>query len=191
MSRKKTQNALNSFLVAADALVKMNQLVEAEIRYKNALKQAEKEYGINSDQTMLVSSILSAFYRTQNREEEAIEIEQRLFAWTMEPQQVGEAEGTRRFVGSSKSEQTSANDERGVRIPASLRRPCQILGLNLEEPLSVANINKAWKKQMLSQGAHPDLGGNTDEAVLLNKAKEQLMAYLEERAPKLGSKFKK
>ncbi|MBY0548580.1 MAG: hypothetical protein K2W95_15020 [Candidatus Obscuribacterales bacterium] len=191
MSRKKTQNALNSFLVAADALVKMNQLIEAEIRYKNALKQAEKDYGINSDQTMLVSSILSAFYRTQNREEEAIEIEARLFAWTMEPQQAADVESTRRFVGGAKSEPSTATDERGVRIPASLRRPCQILGLNLEEPLSVSNINKAWKKQMLSQGAHPDLGGNTDEAVLLNKAKEQLMAYLEERAPKLGSKFKK
>ncbi|MBX9772105.1 MAG: hypothetical protein K2X29_12080 [Candidatus Obscuribacterales bacterium] len=191
MSRKKTQNALNSFLVAADALVKMNQIIEAEIRYKDALKQAEKDYGINSDQTMLVSSILSAFYRTQNREAEAIEIEARLFAWTMEPQKAADAEGARRFVGGAKSEQPSSTDERSVRIPASLRRPCQILGLNLEEPLSVANINKAWKKQMLSQGAHPDLGGNTDEAVLLNKAKEQLMAYLDERAPKLGSKFKK
>lgn len=191
MSRKKTQNALNSFLVAADALVKMNQLVEAEIRYMNALKQAEKDYGVNSDQTMLVSSILSAFYRTQNREQEALQIEQRLHSWTME-QQPREADGTPRFVGTSRAgEAATPAEDRGVRIPASLRRAAQILGIDMETSLSVAEINKAWKKQMLSQGAHPDLGGNTDEAVLLNKAKEQLMNYLQERAPKLGSKFKK
>jgi hypothetical protein len=44
---------------------------------------------------------------------------------------------------------------------------------------------------MLESSAHPDLGGNSDEAVILNQAKTALIDYLELHAPKLGSKFAK
>ncbi len=188
-NRKKTQTAFNSYLLAASALARTNQLIEAEIRYKDTLRRAEKDYGKDSDQVMLVTSILASFYRSQNREEEAVEVEARLFTWEMKNAPAAEETAPTKFVHQGQAHPTV--EERGVKIPAVLRRQCQILGLQMEEGITASDINRAWKKQMLSNGAHPDLGGNTDEAVLLNKAKEELLAFLEERAPKLGSKFKR
>jgi hypothetical protein len=194
MSRKKTQNAFNSYLVAANALAQTNQLVEAEIRYKDTLRKAEKDYGAESDQVMLVSSILASFYRGQNREHEALEVEARLYAWTMPPTPPAANESHSRFVkgsGNNSGNHQAQDSNDGVKIPASLRKSCQVLGISPDQSLTETTINKAWKKQMLSKGAHPDLGGNTDEAILLNRAKEELMLFLDERAPKLGAKFKR
>jgi hypothetical protein len=193
-ARKQNQEALNSFLMAAGALSQSGQLVEAEIRYLDALRTAEKNFGIESDQVMLVASILSSFYRSNYRVEEALAIENRLAAWQMNepaaPQIEDEPKSLSSLV-SSRSTVRPIDEARGLRPPSSLRRACQILGISMEDYLTVASINRAWKKQMLSNGAHPDLGGNTDEAVLLNKAKEELTAYLEERTPKLAAKFKR
>lgn len=189
--RKKTQTAFNSYLLAASALAQTNQLVEAEIRYKDTLRRAEKDYGKNSDQVMLVSSILASFYRAQNRHEEAAEIEARLFTWELNEAPAEEPATANKFVKSQGSAAGVVAEERGVKVPANLRKSCQILGLPVDEGITANDINRAWKKQMLSKGAHPDLGGNADEAVLLNKAKEELIAFLEERAPKLGAKFKR
>ncbi len=189
--RKQNQTALNSFLVAAEALVRGRLFIEAEIRYLDALRVAEKNFGKESDQVMLVASILASFYRAQNRDTDALEIEGRLVTWEMLVSADSEIEQSKTsFVSSHGSDRLSA-DERGIRAPSSLRRACQMLGLSMEESLTVSGINRAWKKQMLSNGAHPDLGGNTDEAILLNKAKEELIAFLDERAPKLGARFKK
>lgn len=191
MVKRKTQSNLNISLVAAEALARTNQLIEAEIRYKDALRAAERDHGAQSDQTFLVASILAAFYRSHNRTSEALEVESRLAAWQMQDQSVDSPADDRKFVGGKKAEQNEKGVDNGTRVPAALRRACQILGLSMDAGITAADINKAWKKQMLLQSAHPDLGGNTDEAVLLNQAKEQLMNFLEERAPKLGTKFKK
>lgn len=188
--RKKTQTALNSYLMAAGALAQTNQLVEAEIRYKDSLRRAEKDYGKNSDQVMLVTSILASFYRAHDREDEAREIEARLFTWQMDETVTEQESMQTRFIQSQGKNGNSSSEDHGIRVPAVLRKSCQLLGLPIDEPLTASAINKAWKKQMLSNGAHPDLGGNTDEAVLLNKAKEELLHFLDERAPKLGAKLK-
>lgn len=199
MARKKTQSRLNSFLVAASARASANEVVEAEIRYLDALRSAEKDFGPQSDQAMLVSSILAAFYRSQNRITEAEEIEARLRTWQMldgtEESAAEESQPEKQGMSSLIRPSGGRSDQNAkapvVKVPANLRRECQILGLSTDEVLTESIINRAWKKQMLSNSAHPDLGGNTDEAVLLNKAKEALMNYLAERAPKLGKQFNK
>lgn len=191
MVKRITQSELNTALLAAAALAHTNQLVEAEIRFKNALRAAEKKHGAASDQAMLVSSVLAAFYRSHNRISEALEIEGRLETWQMQDESVADDPSGKKFVGGSRSDQNVRSDESALRVPANLRKACQILGLSMETGITAAAVNRAWKKQMLAKSAHPDLGGNTEEAVLLNDAKEQLMSFLQERAPKLGTKFKK
>ena len=38
---------------------------------------------------------------------------------------------------------------------------------------------------------HPDIGGNTDESILLNNAKDVLMRHLDNQAPKLAKSLVK
>lgn len=178
--RKQNQEALNSFLLAADGLARGNRDIEAELRYLDALRGAEKNFGKESDQAMLVASILASFYRSRSRQTDAEEVEARLASWSMEVVEQG--------ISVSRDEEPL---NRGVRPPAVMRRACQILGIGMNEFLTPSSINRAWKKQMLSNGAHPDLGGNTDEAVLLNQAKEELLTFLVDRGPKLGKVFKR
>jgi len=183
---------LYTFLSAAQALAGTNQVVEAEVKYQEALRLATKEFGPESDQTVLVLSILAAFYHSQNRPQEAMPLETRLAEWTMRAQPQPQAESSeKKFVGSNRSHSDLPSQEAGVRIPGSLRHACQILGIPMHSQLTTSVVNQAWKKQMLSSAAHPDLGGNTEEAVLLNNAKIEIMAFLESCAPKLGAKFKK
>lgn len=190
---KNTPTALYTFLTAAQALAGTNQFVEAEIKYTEALRMATKEFGAESDQVVLVVSILAAFYRSQNRNAEAAPLELRLAEWTMRehPGNVASEPAERKFVGGSRSASEAPVQEDGVRIPANLRHASQMLGISMETRINPTVINQAWKKQMLKSNAHPDLGGNTEEAVLLNNAKIEMMSFLESRAPKLGAKFKK
>lgn len=190
--RQSAQDALNAFLVAASALAEKGQLVDSELRYQDALRTAEREFGPESDQTMLVSSILAAFYHSQNRLDEAARLEARLQSWQMAAANASLPEpGLLGKPLMKKTDQESQLKKPAMDVPTSLRKACQILGLSLEGGITVQSVNKAWKDQMLQRSAHPDLGGNADEALLLNKAKEELMAYLESRAPKLGTKFTK
>jgi len=189
MAQKNTPTALYTYLTAAQALAHTSQFVEAEIKYEEALRLATKEFGPESDQVVLVLSILAAFYRSQNRGAEALPLESRLTEWTMRSQPVESVE--KKFVGGNKTGHDMPAMEPGVRIPGSLRHACQILGIAMDSYITASSVNQAWKKQMLASAAHPDLGGNTEEAVLLNNAKIEMMAYLESCAPKLGNKFKK
>jgi hypothetical protein len=195
-NKARQQEALNAFLVAADTMAKRGEVIEAELRYKQALNTAEKAFGLESDQVVLVLSILAAFYRVQNRAWDARSLECRIEAWQM--QQSGQKEPELRgALGQKLSEKIKSSDAAepaGTSLKAltpNIRRACQILGLSLDQPITVQDVNRAWKKQMLESSAHPDLGGNSDEAVILNQAKVALMEYLELHAPKLGSKFAK
>lgn len=193
MAKKKTQSAVYTLLINAEELARGNQLVAAELKYLEALRMAERDFGPEDDQVMLVLSILAAFYHAQGRTADAQAMETRLEAWQMPAVSKSNSETDdidRKFVGGSRAPGESAPPS-GVRVPANLRQPCQILGLPMDQAITVASINGAWKKQMLSSAAHPDLGGNTEEAVLLNRAKETLMAFLESRKPNLGAKFHK
>jgi hypothetical protein len=50
-------------------------------------------------------------------------------------------------------------------------------------------VKEAWKRQIASPGVHPDLGGETESAIYLNTAKDTLVRWLDQQAPKLGKKF--
>jgi hypothetical protein len=193
-NRARQQEALNAFLVAADSLARQGQLIEAELRFKQALQTAERAFGADSDQAMLVLSILAAFYHMQKRTFDARQVECRLEAWQMQKAESEETE-IQGALGQKLSAKRKETQERGepaaMSVTPQIRKACQVLGLSLDKPLTTQSINAAWKKQMLQTNAHPDLGGNTDEAILLNQAKEALFAYLESKAPKLGSSLKK
>lgn len=186
------QEALNAFLVAADEHARRGEVIEAEVRFKQALYTAEKEFGEHSDQVMLVLSILAAFYHFQNRRWDARNIETRIEQWQMKNSAIEEQSALQKQLSAKKpsSEAPRAGYVSG-RLTAELRKACQILGLSPNEPITAQTVNRAWKTQMLAASAHPDLGGNTDEAVILNKAKETLMNYMESLEPNLGKKFKK
>jgi hypothetical protein len=80
------------------------------------------------------------------------------------------------------------------KIPPEIRRHCLILGVGIDEvtsPNAKSVVMQAWKNQIASPGVHPDLGGDTEAAVLLNTAKDQLVRWIEQQAPKLGKKFGK
>jgi hypothetical protein len=189
---KNTPIALYTFLSAAQALASTNQLVEAEIKYGEALRMANREFGAESDQVVLVMSILAAFYRATGRAQEALPLEQNLTEWTMRATPA-EPTGDTKFVGGRRTHENliPPNLEEGIRIPNNLRHACQILGIPMEDRLTATSVNQAWKKQMLVANAHPDLGGNPEEAILLNNAKIEIMSFLESCKPKLGAHFKK
>jgi len=80
------------------------------------------------------------------------------------------------------------------KIPPDIRRHCLILGVRVEEitaPTAKSVVMQAWKNQIASPGVHPDLGGDTEAAVALNTAKDHLVRWIEQQAPKLGKKFGK
>ena len=86
-NKARQQEALNAFLVAAESLAQKGQIIEAELRFKQALQTAEKAFGKDSDQAMLVLSILAAFYHVHKRTWEARQVECRLEAWQMQQSQ--------------------------------------------------------------------------------------------------------
>ena len=72
--------------------------------------------------------------------------------------------------------------------PREIVKACRILGITPED-LTKEKVNKAWKDQIASPGVHPDLGGDTEAAIILNAAKDELLQFIESSAPKLGKKF--
>ncbi|CAN5453368.1 hypothetical protein BH10CYA1_BH10CYA1_26860 [soil metagenome] len=96
-----------------------------------------------------------------------------------------------KFIGGAKTgqEPPSAVPAFVVKtIPPEIRKAFMILGLKPEEA-TTRSVIEAWKKQIASPGVHPDLGGDTEAAVFLNTAKDQLVRWLDQQAPKLGKKF--
>lgn len=96
-----------------------------------------------------------------------------------------------KFIGGAKAgqEPPSAVPAFVVKtIPPEIRKSFMILGLKPEEA-TTRSVIEAWKKQIASPGVHPDLGGDTEAAVYLNTAKDQLVRWLDQQAPKLGKKF--
>jgi len=73
-------------------------------------------------------------------------------------------------------------------VPPDIRKHCMILGVRPEE-LTTKIIIEAWKAQIAAPGVHPDQGGDTETAVYLNLAKDTLVKWVENQAPKLGKKF--
>jgi len=96
-----------------------------------------------------------------------------------------------KFIGGAKAGQEPPPTTPSFvvkQIPPEIRKACMILGLKPEDATQKSVI-EAWKKQIASPGVHPDLGGDTEAAVYLNTAKDQLVRWLDQQAPKLGKKF--
>lgn len=94
-----------------------------------------------------------------------------------------------KFVGTAKAPQEPPSHGFIVRqVPPDIRKACLILGVRPEK-LTQKIVLEAWKRQIATPGVHPDLGGDTEAAVFLNTAKDQLIRWLDARAPKLGKKF--
>lgn len=98
------------------------------------------------------------------------------------------AQGLKKFVGGSRNTQEVSLPSMPRNVPPDIRKACLLLGLKPEE-LNRQNVFNAWKREMAKPGVHPDTGGDTEMATYLNTAKDRLVRFLEETAPKLGKKF--
>lgn len=95
----------------------------------------------------------------------------------------------RKFVGRNREPVPTEELRRPPMLPAEIRRAAQVLGLDPAEDLSSESIYRGWRREISSTNAHPDLGGETEIAILLNTAKDELLQFVETRAPKLGKQF--
>ncbi len=181
-------DALKALLVAADALSHSGELIQAELRYKQALRQAELAFGENSDHAKRVLSILTAFYRNHSREAEAREVEVRLLL--MKPDILPEEPVPCRNLQSRFLRKKITNDQllqmNRVVLPPDIRKACQVLAMPTEEEFSTEDVFKAWKRRVIAGSVHPDLGGENEHSVLVNTSKDILIRWLEGRLPKLG-----
>jgi hypothetical protein len=94
----------------------------------------------------------------------------------------------KRFVGGKRESSADPLPTAPRVFPQEIRRSCLLLGMKAEE-LTKANVLEAWKKEMAKPGVHPDTGGDTEMAIYLNTAKDTLLRWIEDQAPKLGKKF--
>ena len=88
---------------------------------------------------------------------------------------------------------TSAAPTGGVStrsVPPEIRKACMILGVRPEE-LTLKEVHEKWKSQITAEGVHPDQGGDNETAIYLNTAKDTLVKWINDQAPKLGKKFGK
>ncbi len=73
-------------------------------------------------------------------------------------------------------------------VPPEIRKACMLLGVRPEE-MTIESVTEAWKRQITSPGVHPDQGGDTESAIYLNTAKDTVLRWLYDQAPKLGKKW--
>lgn len=89
--------------------------------------------------------------------------------------------------------QPAAGQSAGVpgfvrQVPPEIRKACMLLGVRPEE-MTIESVTEAWKRQITSPGVHPDQGGDTESAIYLNTAKDTVLRWLYDQAPKLGKKW--
>jgi hypothetical protein len=188
------ENVIASYLNAAEALIKLGDVTQAELRLRDALKQADASFADNSRVVRHVLAALSDFYRSQQREDALSVIEKRLeLIAGMKP----EAElnpntsfGRLFALGKRGEKPPAVPTINPARVPPDIRRACKILGLSLEE-LNAEAVKRAWKASITDPTAHPDLGGEHEMAILLNTARDSVLIWLENQSPKLGKKFER
>ena len=105
-----------------------------------------------------------------------------------DPSASGTFPSYKKFVGTNKNTSSDPLPTASRVFPPEIRKACKLLGLNPEE-MTRASVSEAWKKEMAKPGVHPDTGGDTEMAIYLNTAKDSLIRWLDDQAPKLGKKF--
>lgn len=176
--------AIKTFLVAADALAHAGDIAQAELRYTQALRQAELAFGDSSDHYKRVLSLLSGFYRNQGREHDARAIELKLLKMAREAAPEGPVGSTNlqsRFLRKKKITNEELVAMNRVVFPPEIRKACQVLGLSVDEDFTVDDVLKAWKRRIVDGSVHPDLGGENEHSVLVNTSKDVLIRWQESR----------
>jgi len=179
--------AIKKFLVAADAFRHSGDIEQAELRYKQALRQAELAFGDTSDHYKRVLSLMSVFYRNTGREHEARALEQKLLKMDREgapPQSVGSTNLQSWFLRKKRITREDLTTINRVVLPPEIRKACQVLGLPVEEDFTVEDVLKAWKRRIIADSLHPDLGGENENSVLVNTSKDVLIRWQESHLPK-------
>lgn len=189
--------ALNALLMAADSLCSQGRFSEAELRLVEALALAQSKFGEHSDQLVLVLTVMAAFYRRTGKHDEAFAMEQRISGWVPVREAQSDAPPSaisgplgRQFASTTQGRKPAQRPAPWLRLPENVRKACQMLGISTDAPFTADEIQRAWKKELLERAAHPDLGGNTDEAVLLNRAKTELLNYLDCIVPRSRTDWK-
>lgn len=178
--------AIRTFLTAADALQHSGEIAQAELRYKQALRQAELAFGDTSDHYKRVLSLISVFYRQIGREQEARTLELKLLKMARE-EAPEEPVGTRnlqsRFLKKKVTNDRLQAMTRVV-LPPDIRKACQVLGMPIDEEFTADDVLKAWKRRIVAGSVHPDLGGENEHSILVNTSKDVLIRFHESRLPK-------
>ncbi|RTL36631.1 MAG: hypothetical protein EKK48_25680 [Candidatus Melainabacteria bacterium] len=173
-------DSLRSHLMTAQELHLTGRTRQAEERYRQALQLAETHYGPQHFYYMQVLIAVTEFYEAVGAMEEI--------------RKLGNKRNETQSGLEKKLLKTKDDTDEPVKtvkapLPTEIRKAAQILGVPFDD-LTPATVHKAWRSQMALQTVHPDLGGEAEAAVLVNKAKAQLDAWFEERSPKLGKKLK-
>lgn len=179
--------AIKKFLLAAEALTQSGEIDQAELRYNQALRQAELAFGDTSDYYKRVLSLLSVFYRNTGREHEARAIEQKLLKMAREaaPEEpVGSTNLQSWFMRKKRITREDLATMNRVVLPPEIRKACQVLGMSVEEDFTAEDVLKAWKRRIIADSVHPDLGGANEQSVLVNTSKDVLIRWQESRLPK-------
>jgi|688.fasta_scaffold222412_2 hypothetical protein len=173
-------DALRAHLMTAQELHLTGRTRQAEERYRQALQLAETHYGPQHFYYMQVLIAVTEFYEAVGAMEEI----RKLGNKRNETQS-----GLEKKLLKTKDESDEPVKTVKAPLPTEIRKAAQILGVPFDD-LTPTTVHKAWRSQMSLQSVHPDLGGEAEAAVLVNKAKAQLDAWFEERSPKLGKKLK-
>ncbi|MBS2002965.1 MAG: hypothetical protein JST44_15745 [Cyanobacteria bacterium SZAS LIN-5] len=173
-------DSLRAHLMTAQELHLTGRTRQAEERYRQALQLAETHYGPQHFYYMQVLIAVTEFYEAVGAMEEI--------------RKLGNKRNETQSGLEKKLLKTKDDTDEPVKtvkapLPTEIRKAAQILGVPFDD-LTPATVHKAWRSQMALQTVHPDLGGEAEAAVLVNKAKAQLDAWFEERSPKLGKKLK-
>jgi len=74
-------------------------------------------------------------------------------------------------------------------LPLEIQEAVDILGISHSQELTQQIVHSSWRRHICSPEVHPDLGGNTERAILLNTAKDLVLKWLHSNEPKLGKLF--
>lgn len=171
---------LRTLLLMAQDLHSTGRTKQAEEKYRQALKHAEDTYGPQHYFFMQLLLAVTEFYEAVGEAEEVRKIGRRIAQSGLE----------RKFIKTKESIKQEPASMAKAPLPIEIRKAAQILGVPFDS-LTPETVHKAWRTQMSLRTVHPDLGGDAESAVLVNRAKKQLDAWFEARAPKLGKQLNK
>jgi hypothetical protein len=175
-------DGLRAHLMSAQELHLTGRTKQAEEKYRQALEFAEKTYGPQHTYYMQILIAVTEFYEAVGEMEEVRKIGAK--------RNTTQTSGLERKLLKTKEESDEPVKTVKAPLPTEIRKAAQILGVPFDD-LTPTTVHKAWRSQMSLQTVHPDLGGEAESAVLVNRAKAQLDAWFEERSPKLGKKLNK